>query len=197
MRLRLSALLGLTALLAAPAFAQGQAALSPTASRTLFDAVDHVKTDDGTYATLHTTLVYDPAAGTYTRTVTDVAGAVVETTVTEVAVVGPTDEEAAAARALIQAQPELARLMAAADGDVQIEGGFPLVREEGHACGPGSRCLQYDVYATTPGVRAAERIRYVLVDLRAQRVLDADFDVLHEGNLAHPAARAQSRSADR
>lgn len=171
--------------------------MSPTDSRVLFDATDYVKADDGTYVTLRTTLTYDPAAGTYTKTVVDATGGLLESVQSGVAVVGPTPEEASAARALIESHPELAALMAGAEGDVQIEGGFPLIREEGHGCGPGSRCLQYDIYATTPGVRAAERIRYVVVDLRAQRVFDADFDVLNEGNLAHPAARAQSRSADR
>ena len=49
-----------------------------------------------------------------------------------------------------------------------------------------------DVFETTPG-RPAERLRYVIVDLRTLRVLDADADPEADTNLAHPAARRQSR----
>ena len=74
-------------------------------------------------------------------------------------------------------------------GPVTVDGGFPLVREAGHPCGPGGRCLQYDVWAGPGG--SPERVRYVVVDLRAGRVLPLDPDA--GGNLAHPDARRQSR----
>lgn len=190
--LRLAALLALVGAL--PAAAQDAPRLSPTEPRVLFDATDTVKDDDGTRVTLRTTLVYDPAAGEYVQTVTEADGRLRSRDVRTVALVAPTPAEHAAAQALVAAHPEIAPLLAAAEHPVSIEGGFALVREAGHACGPGSRCVQYDVYETVPGEAFARRLRYVVVDLRAGTLVSADFDVAREGNLAHPAARAQSRA---
>ena len=105
--------------------------------------------------------------------------------------VAPTEAEDAAAHALVAAHPVLARLVRAAAYPVEVRGGFPLVREAG-ACGPGSRCLSYDMIEQTPG--GPRRLRYVIVDLRDPRVVSADADPVADGNLAHPAARRQSRT---
>ena len=192
LRLALPCLLALVAL---PTAAQGVAEISATAPRTLFETTDRIKGDDGAYVVHHTTLTYDPALGVYVYLIQDETGAVLARRELEMYLKGPTPAEEAAAQALIEGHPEISGLMAKAGGEVVVSGGFPLVREEGHGCGPGSRCLQYDVYEIT-GDRSAERIRYVVVDLREVRVFDADFDVATEGNLAHPAARAQSRRSN-
>ena len=189
---RALALAALALLLSPPASAQA-ARLSPTAPRVLFAASDSVKTDDGSYARLTTVLRYDPEAGEYVHTVADAGGHVLSRDVRAVAVAGPTPDEAAVAEALVAEHPEIARLVARATGPVRIRGGFPLVREAG-PCGPGSRCLTYDVLEDVPGAPTPRRLRYVVVDLRAVRVADADADPVADGNLADPTARRQSRS---
>ena len=72
-----------------------------------------------------------------------------------------------------------------------VEGGFPLVREVGHPCGPGGRCVMYDVYRAEGDDR--QRLRFVIVDLREVRVLDADAHPDLDTNLANPAVRRHSR----
>lgn len=184
----------LTALLlalSAPARAQ-PSAVTATDPRVLFDFTDRVKDDDGTYVVLRTTLIYDPVAGEYVQTTTYADGRVRSRDVRLVYPIGPTPEEDAAARALIAAHPELAALRRAAAHPVLVDGGFALVREQGHGCGPGSRCLQYDVFEVVPGEPFGRRLRYVVVDLRRMALFSTDFDVVTEGNLAHPEARRQS-----
>lgn len=168
------------------------AALSEWAApRVLLAVSDSVKGDDGVYLRLQTVVTYDPVAGEYAYETRDADGTVRSRTVRTVSVAGPTDAEAQAARQRITAHPEIARLAGAASGTVTIDGGFPLVREAGHPCGPGGRCVTYDVFETTAAGR--RRLRYVVVDLRADRVLDADADAQRDSNLAHPDARRQSR----
>ena len=174
--------------------AQEAVRLSPTAARVLSDITDTVKDDDGSAVTLRTVLTYDPAAGEYVQTVTEAGGRVRSRDVRPVYPLGPTADEDAAAKALVALDPEVALLIARSSFPVQIVGGFALNREAGHACGPGSRCLQYDVLELVPGEPSARRMRYVVVDLRDVRVLSNDFDPALEGNLANPAARAQSRA---
>ena len=183
-------LVALAAALLAPASPAQDARLA-AAPRVLFAASDSVKGDDGVYRRLQTVVTYDPAAGAYVHEVRDAAGRVVSRTERAVSVAGPTAAEAEAARAQIAAHPEIARLTSAARGAVTIDGGFPLVREAGHPCGPGGRCATYDVFETTGDGR--RRLRYVVVDLRTGRVLDADADAQRDSNLAHPGARRQSR----
>ena len=108
--------------------------------------------------------------------------------------VRPTHAEDDAARALISLDPAVAAELSRSLYPTFIDGGFALVREAGHACGPGSRCLQYDVLQSVPGETFARRIRYVVVDLQSLTVVSNDFDPAAEGNLANPAFRAQSRS---
>ena len=176
------------------AAAQDAVALSRTASRVLSDITDTVKDDDGTRVTLRTVLVYDPAAGEYVQTVTEADGSVRARTVRTEMMAHPTAAEETAAQALIALDPEVAGLVARSPYRVEVLGGFPLVREAGHACGPGSRCFQYDVLEWVSGEAYARRIHYVVVDLRAVRMFSNDFDPAVEGNLANPAARAESRS---
>ena len=182
-------------LAAPPALAQG-ARLHPTAPRVLFAATDSVKLDDGSRARVRTTVTYDPAAGEYVHLAETAppggAGRVLSRRVAASTVAGPTAAEAAAAQALIAAHPALARVVGAAAHPVTVHGGFPLAREGG-ACGPGSRCLSYDVVERPPGA-PVRRLRYVVVDLGALRVVSADADPVADSNLAHPAARRQSRS---
>ena len=102
----------------------------------------------------------------------------------------PTRAEDDAARSLISLDAAIAADMSRSVYPAFIDGGFALVREEGHACGPGSRCLQYDVLQSVPGEVFAPRMRYVVVDLQTLTVVSNDFDPATEGNLAHPALRA-------
>ena len=193
-----SALAGAFALavagLAPSVAAQDAVGLSPTATRVLSDITDTIKDDDGARVTLRTVLEYDPAAGEYVQTVTEASGTVRSRDVSPTMMVRPTAQEHAAARALIALDPEVSGLMSRSPYPVQIEGGFALVREAGHGCGPGSRCLQYEVIEVVPGETFGRRVRYVVVDLRTLQLFSNDFDPAVEGNLANPAARAQSRS---
>ena len=189
--LRLSAAV-LAGILTSGLVSAQEARLSPSSSRTLFAVTDSVKGDDGARIAATTTLVYEPSAGRYVHTVTDGDGRVLTRAVRSTSVVGPTPAEMRASREAIASHPEIAALIEDARGEVTIDGGFPLVREQGHACGPGGRCVTLDVWQTLEdGDR--QRIRYVVVDLREIRVLEADADPQADSNLAHPAARQQSR----
>ena len=178
----------------APASAQSAVGLSRTATRVLSDITDTIKDDDGSRVTLHTVLTYDPAAGEYVRTVTEADGRVRSRTAMDQMIARPTADEDRAARAIVALDPEISAMMSRSAYPVEITGGFQLLREEGHGCGPGSRCLQYEVMQTVPGENFARRMRYVVVDLRQLELFSNDFDPATEGNLANPAARAQSRS---
>lgn len=187
------ALLG--AALALPGAALAQSAVSANAPRVLAEGVNTLKGDDGAQVTLRSTMTYDPVAGEYVREVFDAGtGAFVERAVLTSPMIRPTADEDAAARALILGDAEVASLVAASAYPVTVEGGFPLMREAGHGCGPGSRCLQYDVFEVRPGRLGAERLRYVVVDLRTLTLFSNDFDVVREGNLANPAAARSGAS---
>lgn len=191
--------LGLLVSLAAPASAQDAARVDARTQRVLTDRLDQVKTDDGQLDRRRSTLVYDPVAGEYVRTVYDETGRVVNRTVRQTLMVGPSPAEAARAEDLIRTDPELAALIARAEHPVTVSGGFPLVREEGHACGSGSRCLMYDIFEVIPasskgGRPQARRLRFVVVDLRTVELFSRDFDPAVEGNFANPAIRERSRA---
>ena len=193
------ALAWLALLASGPALAQSPAAAGspaarfvPEAPRTLFASLDSVKTDDGRSGWVETSVRYDPGSGLYAFRTTEADGRILSERTTASAAIAPTIEEAAAARAAILAHPDVAAAVRAARGPVRVDGGFPLVREAGAACGPGARCATFDVIARTP--TGPRRVRYVVVDLRDLRVVSADADAVAEGNLAHPAARRQSRS---
>lgn len=181
----------------APAFAQDAPALVTDAPRVLHEATDEVKGLDGLPARYTYRTVYDPIGGTYTRTVTDAdTGEVLRRQVTRTAITAPTKEENAWAQAFIAADPEIGPLIDQAEYPVRVTGGFVLLREEGHVCGPGSRCVQYDILESLPDNKTARRIRYVVVDLRNGTFISRRFDPDTEGNLANPAMREQSRFRD-
>lgn len=183
-----SVALGAILLSAAP---QAQQARLSQAPRVLFAVSDVVKNNDGEHVQIEMTVTYDPVAGEYVHETRDAQGRTLTRTTRPTSVAAPTQTEAAVSRRLIETHPEIAALIAQADGDVIIDGGFPLVREDGHACGPGGRCATYDVFVTGPD--GGQRLRYVIVDLRQVRILDADADADLDSNLAHPDARRQSR----
>jgi len=185
--------------LSATASAQETARVDARTQRVLGDRMEQVKTNDGAIAERRSTLVYDPVAGEYVKTVYDVSGQMLDRTVRQNLMIGPTPAEAARADRLIRTDPELAAQIASAEFPVTVSGGFPLVREAGHTCGPGSRCLMYDIFEVIPpaskGERpSARRIRFVVVDLRAVQLFARDFDPAVDGNFANPAIRERSRA---
>jgi hypothetical protein len=165
---------------AAPA-ALAQNAANVTVVR---DYIDEVKLDDGTTAQWRVVIVYDPASGETIRTVTDETGRTIERTASIGTLLRPSEEEVARGEAMVRADPEVAALIASAQNPV-VQGGFILVREDG-PCAPGSRCLQYDVAEVLEAERRVERLRYVVVDLRTDRVVSNDFDPATQGNVRRP-----------
>ena len=173
---------GLSALvIAAALFAAAPAADAQDGERVIRSWVDEVKLDDGSTAQWTIALSYDAVSGQYARTVTDASGALVERTVLPPSLMSPNADEIARARALIFDDAELSALYEAA-AEPTLSGGFVLLREEGHPCGPGSRCLQVDMYNVDHAARSVERIRYVVVDLRTNTIVSRDFDPSANGN---------------
>lgn len=165
------------AVLAAPALHAQES------ERVLRSWTDTVKLPGGGTDAWTFTITYDAEAGEYAQTVRDGAGALVERRTSPYSMASPTAEELDAARALILADPELRALYDAA-ANPTLEGGFELVREESdHPCGPGSRCLQFDLFDVDAAVQRVERIRYVVVDLRDGTIVARDLDPRHEANL--------------
>jgi hypothetical protein len=142
---------------------------------------EDAKLDDGTTARWTVAVTYDAASGLYARTVTDASGTVLERTVMETSIVSPNEDEIAQARALILADPELRALYEQATNPT-LSGGFVLQREEGHPCGPGSRCLQFDMYNVDDAARRVDRIRYVVVNLRDNTIVSRNFDADRNSN---------------
>jgi hypothetical protein len=149
------------------------------------DYVDEVKLADGTSAQWRIVTTFDPSSGEIVRTVSDESGRVLERTATTSTLQRPSLDEVARAEALVRADPEVAALIASAQQPV-VQGGFVLLREEGHPCGPGSRCVQFDVADVHEAERRVERLRYVVVDLRTDRIVSNDFDPATEGNVRRP-----------
>lgn len=173
---------GLLALaLAAVAFAAAPAADAQADVRVIRSWVDDVKLDDGTTARWTVAVTYDADAGQYARIVTDASGAVIERTVSETSIASPNEDEVAQARALILADPELRSLYDQASNPT-LEGGFVLQREAGHPCGPGSRCLQFDMYNVDHAARRVDRIRYVVVNLQDHTLVSRNFDADRNSN---------------
>lgn len=181
---------------ALPCAAQGAARLNPTAPRVFADDVVTIKGDDGAEVTFRATLTYDPVSGDFVSERTDVqTGVVIEREVFAPGMMPPSATEEAEVQALIATDAELSALVAAAPRAVTVAGGFPLVREPGHRCDATARCVQYDLFMPRiVGPRGADRLRYVVVDLRTLTLVDRDFDPATEGNLANPQYRDESRS---
>jgi len=171
------AALGFAALAAPAARAQSAAAPGPDA-RVLRAWSDPVKLDDGTTVVWHHAVTFDPATGETVRTTRLDDGTVVARVPHRP--LRPTADEIAEAHALILAHPEVAALARAAGAPV-VDGGFLLVQPPGQPCGPGTRCVQFDVLELADPQHPA-RLRYVVVDLRAGRVVDADFQPARDGN---------------
>jgi hypothetical protein len=171
--------------LATIGLAPGAFAQNAANATILRDYVDEVKLDDGSTAQWRVVVAYDPASGETIRTVTDESGRVIERTTAIGTLARPSEDEVARGEALVRADPEVAELIAAARNPV-VQGGFILVREAGHPCAPGSRCLQYDVADVDEAARRVERLRYVVVDLRTDRVVSNDFDPATQGNVRRP-----------
>ena len=170
--------------LAVPA-ALAQSAGAPQEVRILHDLVDDVKLDDGSTARWRFVTTYDPASGITEQVVTDESGRVIRRESGPGGLDVPAPEEIAAAEAIIMSDPELTSIMATVPVP-HVTGGFILQREEGHPCGPGSRCLQFDVISIDRAARRNSRLRYVVVDMRENRLLYRDFDPAVEGNSANP-----------
>ncbi len=178
-------LLALILAFGAPAAFSQSATGAPQEVRILHDLVDDVKLDDGSTARWHFVTTYDPATGITEQVVTDETGAVVRRESGPGGLDVPAPEEIAAAEALIMSDPELTSVMATVPVP-HVTGGFILQREEGHPCGPGSRCLQFDVISIDRAARRNTRLRYVVVDMRENRIMDRDFDPAVDGNSANP-----------
>jgi hypothetical protein len=158
---------------------------APHEVRVLHDLTDEVKLDDGSTARWRFVTTYDPSTGVTEQVVTDEAGRVVRRESGLGGLDVPSPREIAEAEAIVRADPEIAALMSQAS-DARVSGGFILQREDGHPCGPGSRCLQFDVINVDREARQNTRIRYVVVDLRQGVLLFDDFDPATEGNSANP-----------
>ena len=149
--------------------------------RVLRSWVDDVKLDDGSQALWTFTVTFNTDTGEYARTITDEDGTLIERTVQTTSLIGPTDEEIEMARAVIFADPDLSELYERA-ANPELSGGFVLQREAGHPCGPGSRCLQFDMFDVDTAARRVNRIRYVVVDVRYGTLVSKDFDPSADGN---------------
>ena len=156
-------------------------AQNATGERVLRSWVDDVKLDDGSQALWTFTVTFNTDTGEYARTITDEGGALIERTVQTTSLIGPTDEEIEMARAVIFADPDLSELYERA-ANPELSGGFVLQREAGHPCGPGSRCLQFDMFDVDTAARRVNRIRYVVVDVRYGTLVSKDFDPSADGN---------------
>lgn len=141
-----------------------------TDTETIRSWEEPVKTANGEEVR-HVEIAFDYAKGVTLRRTYDASGALVGAEE-----IGrqprPSDAELAESAAIIAADAELAPLLAASDAT--IEGGFlyhvddfeqPLA-----ACGPGSRCLQFDLVAPDH----VESVRFVVVDLATRRVVEHD-----------------------
>lgn len=156
-------------------------AQNATGERVLRSWTSEVKLDDGSRARWTFTATYNADTGEYARTITDESGALVERTIQTTSLARPTDEEIEMARAIIFADPELSELYDRADNP-QLSGGFILQREEGHPCGPGSRCLQFDMFNVDAETQRASRIRYAVVNVRYGTLVSNDFNPSTDGN---------------
>lgn len=165
--------IAILALLAAPtALAQADRAQARTDTELIRAWEEPVKTDAlGTTEARRVELAFDYAQGATLRRTYDAAGALLRTETVE-GQPQPSPAERAEARGIIAADAELAPLLAASNAT--IEGGFTYSAEGFErplaACGPGARCLQFDLVAPS----RTESVRFVVVDLATRRVVERD-----------------------
>ncbi len=157
------------------------AAQNAAGERVIRSWIDTVKLENGSRAEWTFAVSYDADAGEYAKTITDESGVLVRRSVETTSLIGPNDEEIETARAIIFADAELKSLFEHA-ANPALEGGFILQREEGHPCGPGSRCLQFDMFDVDVAARQVNRIRYVVVNLRDHSLVSRDFNPSTDGN---------------
>lgn len=168
-------------LLLAVLFVHTAQAQNADSERVIRSWIDQVKLDDGSKTEWRHTVTYNRSTGEFVRTVVDSDGTLIERTVETSSLIRPSDEEIEIARRIIFADEELRSLFHSATNP-ELSGGFALVREEGHPCGPGSRCLQFDMFDVDESRREVDRIRYVVVDLRREVIVSDNFDPANNGN---------------
>jgi len=156
-------------------------AQNATGDRVLRSWIDDVKLDDGSQARWTFTVTYNANTGEYAETITGQSGELIDRTVGNMSMIRPTLEEIEMARAIIFADPDLSELYERA-ANPELSGGFVLQREAGHPCGPGSRCLQFDMFDVDVAAREVNRLRYVIVDVRDGTLVSNDFDPSADGN---------------
>ena len=160
---RLSLLLAVVALFAVAPDAVAQ---EPSA-RVLSTWDDPVKLADGTETVYRYEVSFDYTTGVTLRRAYDASGALVET-VELSQQPGPTPEEIAEAKALIQQDAELSSALV--QSDATIEGGFILFADQHPACAAPARCLQFDLMPPSK----IESVRFVVVDLSKRAIVERD-----------------------
>lgn len=156
---------GLPSLRAQP-LAPAVRALSPDGQPYLVHAwTDDLKTADGGTVERRVEVRVDPRTGATIQSVFAADGTLLLQGPTGYAT--PSAAEVAAGAAVIAADSLLAASLQR-PGAV-LDGAFILLQAEGARCGPGSRCLQYDLFEPAgwaPGRRdRVERLQFVVVDL--------------------------------
>lgn len=126
---------------------------------------------DGRTETRRVEVAFDYAQGATLRRTYDATGALVRTETVD-GQPQPSEAEIAEATAIIEADPELAPLLARSRAT--IEGGFTYSAEGFDQplaeCSPSTRCLQFDLVAPS----RTESVRFVVVDLATRRVVERD-----------------------
>ena len=160
---RLTLVLAVAALCAAAPDAVAQ----EQSSRLLSSYTDPVKLADGTETVYRYDVSYDYATGVTLRRAYDASGALVET-IELSQQPGPTPDEIAEAKAIIQQDGEMSTLLARANATV--EGGFILFADQHPACAAPARCLQFDLMPPDK----IESVRFVVVDLSKRAIVERD-----------------------
>jgi hypothetical protein len=126
---------------------------------------------DGRVEARRVEVAFDYAAGVTVRRTYDASGFLLRVEEVE-GQPQPSPAEVAEAQAIVAADAELAPLLAASGATV--EGGFTYSAEGFDeplaACGPGTRCLQFDLVAPS----RMESVRFVVVDLATRQVVERD-----------------------
>jgi len=131
---------------------------------------DSVKLD-GRTETRRVEVAFDYAQGVTLRRTYDATGALLRTETVD-GQPQPSEAEIADATAIITSDDELSALIE--QSGATVEGGF-IYSAEGFerplaACGPGARCLQFDLIAPSK----LESVRFVVVDLATRQIVERD-----------------------
>ena len=162
--------LGLAAALLLTLAASEAPAQARTDTQIIRSWEEPVKTDRGEEIR-RVEVAFDYAQGTPVRRTYDADGRLLTTEATD-EMPQPSEAEIAEAASIIEADAELAPLLA--ESGATIEGGFTYLQEDFKeplaACGPGARCLQLDLVAPS----RTESVRFVVVDLATRQVVEHD-----------------------